>query len=243
MRRDGAYRDRSPHMPGAPGVAAAAGVLLIVVCGCEQAQLGQRCGTSPEPLPAEPIVAEDPVGEIVRLQRDGTCASFQCLTHRGLEPYCTRECTYPDAPDAPDCARDADCEPPNHCFRGQCRDDTCPGGFACRQIADVPKLNDALFCVMKSGCDDNFDCESLGEMECRDVGCVDRCQLPQNRDGASACSDSRLSCVSLDGLNCACEEGGTDCSDSELICQPQSTADPLPAGAVARRTYCMPVDQ
>ena len=140
---------------------------------CEESDLGEKCGTPVGPLDAAIIEGEQPVDEIVRMQRDGACESFQCLTHKGLAPYCTESCTYEGSSSNKACAGDADCTKDGEsCVDDVCKSDTCDPGFRCRQVQEVGPLADQRFCVRKFGCASNFDCDDLEKMECVQVGCV-----------------------------------------------------------------------
>ncbi|MEE8409125.1 MAG: hypothetical protein V3T05_05945 [Myxococcota bacterium] len=177
-------------------------VTAALAVACESDDLGQPCGTTPTAV-TNPIVGEVPIIEVVRLERDGECESFQCLTHRGISPYCTRECERTPPENAPKrCTADADCTGGDfrsgtqghcvdgrcackedfecskrmHCADGVCSDDDCPKGFWCKEVQEVGPLVGKLYCVFKDGCDgDNIYCEDLGNIVCRSLACFDAC--------------------------------------------------------------------
>lgn len=174
----------------------------LSVFACESDDLGQPCGTTPE-LASSPVEGEDPDLEVVRVERDGVCESFQCLTHRGLPPYCTRSCSLSGPDEQPQsctgdeqcsggmfasgatgrcldgtcaCEDDSDCPTPKQCADGVCRDDDCPKGYWCKEVQEVGPLVGRRFCVFKDGCTTNFFCEDLGNMECKQLGCFGSCR-------------------------------------------------------------------
>jgi hypothetical protein len=179
----------------------ASGGLLLLLAACETDDLGKRCGTEAAPV-VDPVGDEVPVVEVVRLERDGECESFQCLTHRGLPPYCTRSCAL-DAPTLKQkscstdeqcedgefargarghcvggkcvCEEHGECRAPFHCADGRCVDDDCPAGFWCDAVQPVGPLAGERLCVMREGCQTNANCEEFGVMECRKLGCYDAC--------------------------------------------------------------------
>ncbi len=191
----------------------------VGLMACEEDDLGQPCGTEPTAV-EDPIGGEVPVVEVVRVQRDGECDSFQCLSHRGLTPYCTRECEL-EAPAAEpkscttdadctggefgsgqsghciegtcECEEDAECRSPLHCAGGHCRDDDCPAGYWCKTVQEVGPLTGNRYCVFSDTCTRNADCEAFGVMECRRLGCFDACLR-----GFSACAAKGGTCADLD---------------------------------------------
>jgi hypothetical protein len=177
-------------------------VIGLLLSACESDDLGQPCGTTPAPV-GTPVEGENPVLEVVRVERDGDCESFQCLTHRGLPPYCTRSCELSETEAEPKsctsddqctggmfasgvtgrcidgtcaCEEDDDCPTAKHCADGICRDDDCPKGYWCKEVQQIGPLAGQRFCVFKDGCTSNFFCEDLGNMECRELGCFGACK-------------------------------------------------------------------
>ena len=67
--------------------------VALAACNAEE-PLGGACGTDAPILEGEIVEGETAVDEVVRIERDGVCGSFQCLTEGGLSPYCTEECRY-----------------------------------------------------------------------------------------------------------------------------------------------------
>ncbi len=256
--------------------------LLVFAAGCETGDLGKPCGSEPTAVSDPVVEGENAVVEVVRLERDVNCESFQCLTHRGLHAYCTEGCEL-DAPsyaakscttDAQctggmfannvqghclagrcQCVADGECVEPLHCFAGACVDDDCPKGFACKRVQEVGPLADELFCTFKTGCVGNDDCEQLGTIECRQVGCFDAC-LCDALTGAEAkalecanlCTTAtrtepfhRLHCAPLDDV-CTCEDGSDtlSCAEASLRCPANPAQPEWDEGAVARTGYCIP---
>lgn len=238
------------------------GALLLtalVITGCDDEDVGEPCGTDPTDVVPMPIDGEEPVTEIVRLERDRACETFQCITHSGLNPYCTQNCELDESTLGDECQDDRDCDPvfgeangQKYCINGNCVDDDCPNGFACRELQDVGTLADQMFCVRQSGCETNLDCEEVGEIECRQLGCLDSCLLDQealNVDldtNQSTCAPDALNqftCQPFDSLGCECQGGATDCEDAALSCTPQGLSAPWPENSVIQRGVCFGVDQ
>jgi hypothetical protein len=193
----------------------------MVLPACEERELGQPCGTEPLPV-QDPIEGEVPVVEVVRVERDRKCDSFHCLSHRGLTPYCTRECEL-EAPTVERkscsgddectggefaagqtghcvdggcrCEEDSECKSPLHCGDGRCRDDDCPEGYWCKTVQDIGPLAGQRYCVFNDTCTRNADCEAFGVMECSFLGCFDACL----RDYLS-CPEQTGACI--DNLDC-----------------------------------------
>jgi len=191
-------------------------VVATAALGCETNDLGKACGTDATPLPAEAIDGETPVVEVVRIQRDSACETFQCLTHRGLAPYCTRVC---------DANRD------------------CPTGFVCSAVQDSGPLADKRYCVFEDGCERNIDCGDLGHIRCAKLGCLDACELePLGCDFHQLTCAERTDL----GCECLPDEIGNprdECDDADLVCTPESLGVALPAGSVAQLNVCVPQDQ
>lgn len=211
--------------------------LTVGTLGCKEHDIGKPCQPDAgQDLPIDPIPGETPVIEVVAMQRSTACETFQCLSHGGYDSYCTRTCSYDiDEKIGPACTADADCKRPRHCYEGRCRDDDCPEGFECRPVQDVGPLNGQLFCVYKEGCGhSNSECEALGEMECRRLGCFDASLL-----STDAATPHFLACYDHTELSfCECPDGTFDCDGSELRCDPDGLA-PFPEGAVEVRDVCM----
>lgn len=211
---------------------------VTATTACEESDLGEACGSAATTLEGTIIDGEAPVGEVVRLERDGACESFKCITHGGLAPYCTDTCTYKTSSSNKACAQDGDCPTEESCVGGQCKDDSCPAGFWCRQVQSVGPIASERYCVRQEGCSTNFDCESLGDMECRKVGCLDSCLL-----AGSPCEVHALTCQPIEELPCRCPgaavAGEGQCTDLELSCQPQDASTSWEVGAVAQRSVCV----
>ncbi|MBI3180381.1 MAG: hypothetical protein HYZ27_12010 [Deltaproteobacteria bacterium] len=193
--------------------------VLLLAAGCETSDLGKPCGSEPSALGDPVVEGESAVVEVVRVERDVNCESFQCLSHRGLHPYCTESCELDEPPHSPksctsdgqctggmfannvqghclggrcQCVKDSECVEPLHCFDGVCLDDDCPKGFWCKRVQDVGPLANELFCTFKAGCIENTDCEELGTIECRHLGCFDAClcdALPEAQAQDLGCAD------------------------------------------------------
>ncbi|MEM6531894.1 MAG: hypothetical protein AAF654_04690 [Myxococcota bacterium] len=235
-------------------------VLLCAATGCNEEDIGEVCGQESAPVAPEPIDGESPVSEVVRLERDRACETFQCITHSGLNPYCTRTCELDTSTNTGEaCENDQDCDPVfgdpmanTLCVNNVCIDDDCPNGFACRELQTVGTLAGERFCVRQIGCENNFDCGDVQSLECRRLGCIDSCFLDQaslNQDtlaGTVSCpaeADNVLTCEPFDSLPCQCLGGGDSCEDAGLVCQPSSFTVPFPTGIVAQRGVCFGIDQ
>lgn len=218
-------------------LAALVGALALVVA-CEEHDLGETCGGTTDALGGEIILGEEPVLEAVRMQRDGNCESFQCLTHRGMAPYCTRTCEYEAPEKKKACAADRDCGRSEYCLDGQCADDDCPAGFWCRQVQETGPLASQRYCVRREGCRSNFDCEDIAENVCQRVGCLDSCLT-----ATGACDEHALVCAPRGELPCACPGEDADprvtCSDEQLVCLPPGATQSWPTGAVEQRGVCL----
>lgn len=220
------------------------GALALILAGgaCETHDLGKKCGTLAEPVP-DPVEGEVPTVEVVRVERDSDCESFQCLTHRGLPPYCTRTCAVDSPPkarhcdDASACAAapfagvdrpgecldgtcrctaDNQCKNPTHCVDGACVDDDCPAGYWCERVQDVGPLASNRYCVYKTGCETNSDCESFSTMACKGMGCYDACQrkfytCEEPTGGDCATSKCTESCARVSATQALCPQtSGTE---------------------------------
>ncbi len=186
---------------------------------CEKSDLGKTCGTVPTEI-SDPIGGEVPTIEVVRMERDGDCESFQCLTHRGLSPYCTQTCEIDTPPNKQKtctldddckggefasgqvghcvagkctCELDEECDDPLQCSDGRCRDDDCPEGYWCKTVQDVGPLAGQRFCVFREGCQANGDCEDFSTMSCKKLGCFDACLR-----GYHSCTVANSACVDLE---------------------------------------------
>lgn len=220
-------------------------LLASGLSACESNDLGEPCGAADSDVVPNPVDGEEPISEVVRLQRDGTCESFQCLTHAGLQPYCTARCEIDDETIGKVCDSDNDCAGDLTCVEFEdekrCADDDCPTGFACRAVQEIGPLAEQPYCIRKTGCETNLDCEELGKVECRKLGCLDECLLdgfpcPQE-------ANNRLVCEAFETLPCSCNDGSDNCSDDLLTCQPSGALEPWPVSSVAQRGVCFGVDQ
>lgn len=217
------------------------GLLSTTLLGCEKEKLGTLCGTDPTEFNGEVVVNENPTVEVVRIQRDGACESFQCLHHQGLHGYCTRTCELDPLPsNVKSCALDSDCKEDGFfCVDGKCRDDDCPSGFRCTTVQDVGPLAGKRYCTFITGCNNNTDCEALGDITCQQHGCTDVCNI----EGAS-CDFHQLVCQPADEVPCVCNGqpigGKPSCTDAELICQNPGAPTPYPQGSVAQKSFCIP---
>ena len=210
--------------------------LLLVTAGCSADNTGRLCESSATSIGSEPIVGESVTAEVVKLSRDATCQSLQCLSEAGLPAYCTRSCSLQQE-DSPtqSCNADNDCPSPSYCLDGTCQDDDCPAGFWCRSPFNVGPLSEKFLCVRRKGCTSNIDCESLGRISCVELGCIDQCLL-----GPETCTEHSLLCQDRDTLPCACpEESDEDCTDSDLECTLPEASSPLPSDAVLHRSACI----
>lgn len=209
----------------------------LPLSACDEHDVGRPCtARTVDEVPAEPVGGEHPVGENVSVQRDGDCESFQCLVHRGYGPYCTRNCSYKESTKKGACATNGECKRPLHCFEGACQDDDCPAGFECREVQETGPLAGQLFCVQKEGCTENYDCEALGDVECRTLACYD--QTLRAQEGVT---EHLLTCIDETELRsfCFCPEYPTN---MPLTCQyptcDPDTSDPWPENSVEVRRVC-----
>lgn len=209
-------------------------VLALTTANCTKDDIGAACHPTTSAVPVETISGEQPMLEVIALQRSIDCETFQCLTYVGYDPFCTRTCTY-DSKQGAACTANSDCTQPLHCYDGFCRDDDCPAGFECRTVQDVGPLAGKLYCVYKVGCaGSNRDCEALGDMECRRLGCFDKALL-----ATDTTTPHTLTCEPQAQLSfCQCADGTASCSGAGLVCSPPNH-DVWPAGSVDLRDVCM----
>lgn len=186
------------------------------MAGCENHDLGKPCGTDPLPIPEEAIDSETPVIEVVRMQRDGACETFQCLAHRGLSPYCTKACE---------------------------ANSDCPVGFICEEVQETGPLVGKRYCVFERGCSRNIDCGSLGEIRCAKMGCLDRCALEPAGCTFHQLVCEERSDLSCECLPDALGNPRDTCEDADLVCTPTTLGTALPAGSVAQLNVCVPTNE
>ncbi|MEK7706097.1 MAG: hypothetical protein AAB426_14145 [Myxococcota bacterium] len=188
----------------------------LLCTGCQSNDLGRPCGDDAPPIPAQAVDGEEPVIEVVRLQRDSACETFQCLTHRGLAPYCTRECE---------------------------KKSDCPVGFVCEQVQEQGPLALKKYCVFERACGRNIDCGDLGNIRCAKLGCLDACSLqPVGCEFHALHCEERSDL----GCECLPDQLGNPrdtCDDVDLVCTPASLGTTLPTGSVAQLNVCVPVDE
>ncbi|MCK5690523.1 hypothetical protein KAI87_14685 [Myxococcota bacterium] len=215
------------------------GVLSLGACEYES-DVGTPCGTSTDPI-EDPIQGEDPIVEVVRVQRDEICESFQCITHSGLDPYCSQICTIDAADeDSKSCLSDAECKEPNQCLDGKCRESDCPAGFWCKELQAVGPIAGDLYCISREGCTHNLDCGDTAKVECRKLGCYDSCL-----DEDTSCTTHSLVCQDLEDMEpcCVSPEGGClddgeVCPDSLLEVHPPTSPTAWPMGSVQQHNVC-----
>ncbi|MEZ0314000.1 MAG: hypothetical protein ACAI38_19685 [Myxococcota bacterium] len=213
--------------------------VALAACNAEE-PLGGACGTDAPILEGEIVEGETAVDEIVRIERDGVCGSFQCLTEGGLAPYCTEECRYESSSSNATCTTDNDCsDDEEHCIDGLCRGDDCPSGFTCNQVQEAGPLRDKRYCTRQTGCLNNFDCGDVGNIQCVVLVCLDACLLAN-----TSCEQHFLTCQPREEVPfCLCN-GETEASNSNfceaeaLACQPP-LGDAFPVGAAVLRGTCV----
>ena len=182
-------------------------IILVGLCfvNCKKGHdLGKLCGTSdPTQITGQIISGEEPLLEVVRVERDSNCESFLCLTQAGLTPQCSRSCTSESKEQG-----------------------DCPNGFVCRIVQEAGPLSQQSFCVPKMACEKNLDCNDVGTIECVDYVCFDVCLL-----AGTACNNSDSPCASplvCEQGKCSCKESHTrTCKNKATYCQcPASVEDP-----------------
>ena len=224
----------------------AVGLLAVCVtsaCNTEES-LGGSCGTDAPVLAGEIVEGETAVDEVVRIERDGVCGSFQCLTEGGLAPYCTEECSYDGGSSNVSCTTDNDCSKSDeHCVGEVCRADDCPSGFVCSQVQEAGPLKDKRYCTRQTGCLNNFDCGDVGNVECVVLVCLDACLL-----AGTSCDTHFLTCQPREQVPfCLCN-GETEadntkfCDIDALACQPPA-GDAFPVGAAMLQGTCVGTKQ
>lgn len=179
-------------------IVVSAGVSLF--CACEANDIGNACQAEISQLSGDLVLGEMPLVEVVSIEVDKECQSFSCLRHRGLSPYCTR-----------DCQGDGD----------------CPAGFRCEPVLLVGDLAAKQFCTRIDQCQQHLDCGDLGSIVCDVKACYDSCQglscsidadCPDALcvDGRCACQFRQLVCQSTSQLDCSCDEESCSCLDSAV---------------------------
>lgn len=206
-------------------------LLAFCVSGCDTDDVGKLCNAQTGSIGLSPIDGENPVVEVVRIHRDENCQSFQCLTHLGLAPHCTRTCQLV-ASEVP-CNTASDCADAATCADGFCQLDACPPGFACEAPFSVGEWANQRMCVRKIDCQSNLECEGLGTIDCISLGCFDQCLA--NED----CDMHQLQCEPLSELQCVCDNETADCNAADLRCSPESIPGGLPVGSIATRSACL----
>lgn len=219
-------------------------VFAIAGAACNTTQpLGNACGDNAPPLQGEVVEGENSVNELVRIQRDGVCDSFKCLTEGGIAPYCTDPCSYDKSTNA-SCTSDVDCKTKSeHCIDNVCKADDCPNGFTCRVAQRAGPLAGQLFCLRQTGCLTNFDCGDVGTLRCMQLLCTDQCNLIGGN-----CDTHDLTCQPRETVPwCLCNgeaaaSNATFCDQSALVCTPHgSTA--LPENAAYIKGVCVGTKQ
>lgn len=216
----------------------------MTIASCQVDDTGKACTpTEVTEIGDEPVGGETPLVEVVRVQRDGACESFKCLRHMGLDPYCTRECTFIETPETPPCNNDADCDEPAKCAQdGVCRADNCADGFACRTIQQTGPEAGRFYCTRRT-CDENIDCGNLGVINCVQQACYDSCL---NDDTTVSCGIHALTCEPTTSffstVECFCANDGVSveqCPDAQLQCKLPDDFDFWPEASVTRRGVCI----
>lgn len=222
-----------------------AGIVFLASACNKDVQLGGSCGTEEAPLAGELVEGETAVDELVRLQRDGVCTSFQCLTEGGLAPYCTEQCSYTDSTNN-DCLTDSDCTvQEEHCIDKQCKADDCPDGFVCDTVQETGPLANTRYCLRQRGCVTNFDCGDVSNVRCETVACLDACLLMSG--DRSSCTTHYLHCQPREDIPyCLCpgetEPTSATCESNRVTCTPPD-GDAFPSGSVTLTGMCVGIDQ
>ena len=211
---------------------------LSVLAGCIQKDdVGKVCGSALVGIGEDPIVGETPIQEVIRLERDKKCLSFQCLEHRGLPAYCTKECSEDvSAEGSSACITHQDCPAPQYCSAGKCVSDGCGPGYWCQEIQEIGPLAGTSYCVRRENCTRNSDCGALGAVDCIAYGCFDECLANPE------CETHRYTCLPKEELPCACLENTTTatgaCSDADYVCQSPTDGGIWPIGSVQQIGIC-----
>ena len=212
-----------------------ASLSLLISC-IQKDDTGKACELVLKVSPLEPIVGEAPVQEVVRLERNSRCLSFHCLEHRGLPPYCTKECSQKSPEGSSNCSSHGDCASPLYCSNGKCVQDSCAPGYWCQEIQATGPLAGQSFCIRRDTCVLNSDCGALGSVDCIPYGCFDECLL--NPD----CEFHRYLCLPKDELPCACREDSVDdagaCSNIDFVCQSNAEEPAWPEESVSQQGIC-----
>lgn len=215
---------------------AALAFVAVALAACAVEDTGKLCNNPNITFPNEPVTGEVPVVEVVGIARDTACETFQCIAHKGLAPYCSRQCTYNAAPANPTaCQSDSECAAPKHCHQGVCNNDDCPPGFWCRNVQDVGPLASQLYCVRRDKCKQPSDCGAIGQVSCVVLGCYDVCLETQG-----TCAFHALTCEPKTTLGCECPGGVPTCADADLLCKPPTAPQSWPVGAVRQVGVCLP---
>ena len=217
---------------------AAAALLAGVLCQCTTDDTGTAC-TNPNAtnISADTVQGENPVVEVIRLDRDPVCETFNCLTHLGIPSYCTRSCTNNSPPASKvTCSTDSDCKWPLHCNKGVCNDDDCPKGFVCKTIQDVGPLKDQDFCVRRTNCGNDLECENIGTLVCEPLACYDICaETP-----TAPCALHRYTCNSDKVADCGCVGTSNVCSENSTLQCPPASSGQQPLFTATRHNVCLP---
>jgi len=218
-------------------------VFAIAACNTTQ-PLGNACGDDVPPIAGEVVEGENAVDELVRIQRDGVCDSFKCLTEGGLAPYCTDTCEYDSKSSNTSCTQDSECKNKNeHCIDAVCKSDDCPSGFTCRVAEDAGPLAGQRFCERQVGCLTNFDCGDVGSLRCEQLLCTDACNLIGGN-----CDTHFLTCQPRESVPyCLCNgeaqaSNATFCDQAALVCTPPG-GTAFPENAAFIKGTCVGIKQ
>ena len=202
--------------------------IALMTIGCKSDDVGKACSPETASIGLNPVGGENPTVEVIRMHRDENCLSFKCLEHLGLAPHCTRSCAF--SPSASPCTSDLDCPNQGRCIENLCNEDDCPPGFRCEAPIEAGEFASELFCVRRSDCSSNLDCEGLGTIDCVALGCFDTCIEDEN------CDMHQRTCEPLESLNCSCPDNAADCEDPQRTCDGDVA---LAAGEVMTRNVCI----